>query len=138
MVITRLMRRLTSLLSLAALSLLLLTPARLAADLIWTPQEGWRVEGGVLAGLGGEDGRNALDLMNKARTDILNDIVTIETNKALSLKFNAFLLTNLGELLGKAYSPQCRINAMILLGVLFLGAMIWVVIVSLPAPEIVK
>ncbi len=68
MVITRFMRRLPLLLSLAALSGLLLSPARLAAELIWTPQGGWRVEGGVLAGLATEDGRNALDLMNKARS----------------------------------------------------------------------
>ena len=68
MVITRFMRRLPFLLFLAALSGLLLSPARLAAELIWTPQGGWRVEGGVLAGLATEDGRNALDLMNKART----------------------------------------------------------------------
>lgn len=61
------MRRLTTALSLAAFSLLLCLPARLAADLIWTPQEGWHVEGGVLGGVGGEDGRNALDVMNKAR-----------------------------------------------------------------------
>ncbi len=61
------MRRIPSSLFLAALSLLLFIPSRLAADLIWTPQEGWHVEGGILAGLGGEDGRNALDLMNKAR-----------------------------------------------------------------------
>lgn len=62
------MRRFTLSLSFAAVSLLLFVPARLAADLIWTPGGGWRVEGGALAGLGGEDGRNALDLMNKART----------------------------------------------------------------------
>jgi len=67
MVITSPMRRFFHLLSLAAVSLLASLPSRLAADLIWTPQSGWHVEGGVLAGLGGEDGRNALDLMNKAR-----------------------------------------------------------------------
>jgi outer membrane protein assembly factor BamD len=61
------MRRLTPLLFLAAVTGLLLAPARLAADLIWTPQGGWQVEGGVLASLGGEEGRNALDLMNRAR-----------------------------------------------------------------------
>ncbi len=61
------MRRISPLLLLAAISGLLLVPARLTADLIWTPAGGWTVEGGVLAGLGGEDGRNALDLMNKAR-----------------------------------------------------------------------
>lgn len=38
------------------------------ADLVWSPQAGWRVEGGVLSGLLGEDGRKATDLMNKART----------------------------------------------------------------------
>ena len=61
------MRRLISFLALAVLSVLLCAPARVAADLVWTPQGGWRVEGGVLAGVTGEDGRNALDLMNKAR-----------------------------------------------------------------------
>ncbi|HEY4249085.1 MAG TPA: tetratricopeptide repeat protein [Lacunisphaera sp.] len=67
MVITSIMRRFTSPLFLAALSLLLFLPSRLAADLIWTPESGWHVEGGALAGIAGEDGRNALDLMNKAR-----------------------------------------------------------------------
>lgn len=37
------------------------------ADLVWTKQSGWRVEGGALSGLAGADGRNALDQMNKAR-----------------------------------------------------------------------
>ncbi len=43
----------------------LLSAAR--ADLVWKPGTGWSVEGGALAGLTGADGRNALDLMNKAR-----------------------------------------------------------------------
>jgi outer membrane protein assembly factor BamD len=38
------------------------------ADLVWTAQGGWRVEGGSLSGLTGAEGRNALDQMNKART----------------------------------------------------------------------
>ncbi len=42
-------------------------PARLAADLVWTPEAGWKLEGGVISGLTGEEGRNALALMNKAR-----------------------------------------------------------------------
>lgn len=42
--------------------------ARLSADLVWTPGQGWRVEGGALAGLTGEEGRNALELMNNARS----------------------------------------------------------------------
>jgi outer membrane protein assembly factor BamD len=62
------MPRTHSLLLLAALAVLLLLPARLAADLVWTPEGGWKVQGGVLAGYAGEEGRNALDLMNKART----------------------------------------------------------------------
>ena len=61
------MRRLPLLSLLAALLTLLLAPARLAADLVWTPQDGWKVEGGALAQFTGEEGRNALDLMNKAR-----------------------------------------------------------------------
>ena len=38
------------------------------ADLVWTPQTGWRVEGGALSGLAGPEGRKALDLMNDARS----------------------------------------------------------------------
>lgn len=61
------MRR-SSLLSLAAaLALLLLLPARLSADLVWTPEGGWKVQGGVLAAFSGEEARNALDAMNQAR-----------------------------------------------------------------------
>jgi outer membrane protein assembly factor BamD len=52
---------------LLALLVVLLAPARVAAELVWTPGQGWRVQGGVLAGLTGEEGRNALDLMNAAR-----------------------------------------------------------------------
>src|SRR6476659_4904037 len=48
-----------------AFSCLLGTTAR--ADLVWTRQTGWRVEGGALSGLAGAEGRNALDQMNKAR-----------------------------------------------------------------------
>lgn len=60
------MRRLLHPLPLAALVALLL-PLRLCADLVWTPQDGWKVQGGALAAFAGEEGRNALDLMNKAR-----------------------------------------------------------------------
>ncbi|MFZ5494737.1 MAG: tetratricopeptide repeat protein [Verrucomicrobiota bacterium] len=62
------MRRLPLPLLLAVLATLLLSPARLAADLVWTPEGGWKVQGGALASLVGEEGRNALELMNKART----------------------------------------------------------------------
>ena len=48
------------------LSLVLASAAR--ADLVWSPDSGWRIEGGVLSGLTGAEGRNALDLMNKGRT----------------------------------------------------------------------
>ncbi len=38
------------------------------ADLVWTPATGWKVEGdSVLKGILPEEGRNALDSMNKAR-----------------------------------------------------------------------
>jgi outer membrane protein assembly factor BamD len=37
------------------------------ADLVWSPQTGWSVEGGVLAGMDRRDSGNALSLMNAAR-----------------------------------------------------------------------
>jgi outer membrane protein assembly factor BamD len=52
----------------AVVAIALFGTARLSAELVWTPGQGWRVEGGALAGLSGEDGRNALELMNNART----------------------------------------------------------------------
>jgi outer membrane protein assembly factor BamD len=41
--------------------------ARLSAELVWTPGQGWRIEGGALAGLSNEDSSNALEQMNSAR-----------------------------------------------------------------------
>ncbi len=52
---------------LAALALLFL-PARLAADLVWRPDTGWQLEGGVVSGLPPQENYNAVELMNKART----------------------------------------------------------------------
>lgn len=60
------MRRLTTSLVFVVLAALL-SHVRLAADLVWTPEGGWKVEGGVLASLAGEEGKGALDLMNRAR-----------------------------------------------------------------------
>jgi outer membrane protein assembly factor BamD len=37
------------------------------ADVVWNPETGWKIEGGVLEGLGGRDGQDALALMNRAR-----------------------------------------------------------------------
>jgi outer membrane protein assembly factor BamD len=48
-------------------SLFWVSASTLRADLVWTPQTGWRVEGGALSGLAGAEGRNALDQMNRAR-----------------------------------------------------------------------
>lgn len=50
-------------------TLALATGAALHADLVWTPEGGWRAEGGVLAGVLPEEGRTALDSMNKARAE---------------------------------------------------------------------
>ena len=47
--------------------LLCLLAVSARADLVWSAQTGWRLEGGALSGLAGADGRNALDMMNKAR-----------------------------------------------------------------------
>ncbi len=52
---------------LLAVALLLAFPARMAADLVWTPSGGWKIEGGLTSGLAGDDARRALSLMNKAR-----------------------------------------------------------------------
>jgi outer membrane protein assembly factor BamD len=49
-------------------SIVCVLTATVRADLVWTAQTGWRVEGGALSGLAGAEGRNALDQMNRART----------------------------------------------------------------------
>ena len=61
------MRRLTSVFLLAVLATSLVPATRLVADLVWQPGTGWRVEGGVFSILSTEEGRNALEQMNKAR-----------------------------------------------------------------------
>lgn len=50
-----------------AIAFCLLFAVSARADLVWNPDSGWRIEGGVLSGLTGPQGQNALDLMNKAR-----------------------------------------------------------------------
>lgn len=55
--------------ALAACACFMLSAARLAADLVWTPQTGWKIEGGVLSGLSSSENSTALSLMNKARAD---------------------------------------------------------------------
>jgi outer membrane protein assembly factor BamD len=57
-------RWLSGLLVLTCLSLL---TGRLSAELVWTPQSGWQIEGGLLVGLTASEAENALQLMNKAR-----------------------------------------------------------------------
>src|ERR1051326_3173195 len=58
-------RALRALCCLISITFLLSSTGR--ADLVWTKQTGWRVEGGALSGLAGPEGRTALDQMNKAR-----------------------------------------------------------------------
>lgn len=41
---------------------------RAGAELVWTPQTGWQIQGGALAGIAGADAGNAVQMMNKART----------------------------------------------------------------------
>jgi len=60
--------------SLFAASRLLLFPIALGllaaiarADLVWSRDTGWRIEGGALSGLTGSGGQDAINLMNKAR-----------------------------------------------------------------------
>jgi len=61
------------------------------------------------------------ELINRARKEILDDIETIEKNKALSAKFNPVFISLMRELVvkgadGKSYSPQTQINALLLMG----------------------
>lgn len=50
-----------------AVIMLLMFPARMAADAVWTPEGGWKIEGGLSSGLSGENAHDALTLMNEAR-----------------------------------------------------------------------
>jgi len=52
-----------------SLALAIVTSVSLRADLVWTPETGWKAEGGILSGVLPEEGRNALESMNKARAD---------------------------------------------------------------------
>ncbi len=59
--------------------------------------------------------------MNSARREMMEDIDAIEKNKELSTKFNTYFIPLMRDLVfkdkdGKAFSPQTRINAAILLG----------------------
>jgi outer membrane protein assembly factor BamD len=67
MVIPSFMRLRAPLLFAVALAMALAPASRLAADLVWTPGTGWHAEGGMASAFAGEEGKNALDLMNKAR-----------------------------------------------------------------------
>ncbi len=60
------MRR-SSLFVFLSLSLALISAVRMQAELVWSPGQGWRIEGGALAGMSTADTGNALDLMNSAR-----------------------------------------------------------------------
>ncbi|HEY3756592.1 MAG TPA: tetratricopeptide repeat protein [Opitutaceae bacterium] len=62
-------RPLRALRILAAVAVLGMFAREARADLVWSPDSGWRIEGGALSGLTGDQGRNALQLMNKARRD---------------------------------------------------------------------
>lgn len=48
-------------------SLFCLFASAARADLVWNPNTGWRIEGGVLSEITGSDAHNALNLMNRAR-----------------------------------------------------------------------
>ena len=49
------------------LALLFVMVDRAGAELVWTPQSGWKVEGGALSGASSSEGQSALEFMNKAR-----------------------------------------------------------------------
>ena len=47
---------------------MLMLAGHASAELVWTPQSGWKLEGGALAGVNSSDAQSAIGLMNKART----------------------------------------------------------------------
>jgi outer membrane protein assembly factor BamD len=49
------------------LALMLMLAGHASAELVWTPQGGWKLEGGALAGVSSGDAQSAIGLMNKAR-----------------------------------------------------------------------
>ena len=55
------------LLSSFLLTLVFLLAGRAHAELVWTPQTGWKVEGGALADVASNDSTSAVAFMNKAR-----------------------------------------------------------------------
>lgn len=84
----------------AAFFLVLASTGR--AELVWTPDGGWRVEGGVLSGLVGEDGRRAVDQMNKAR----------ELEEARSHRKAAKSYERVGKRFGNSvYAPEAYYRA---------------------------
>ena len=70
-------------------------PSQLSAELAWSPDTGWRIEGGALSGLTGLGGRNALDLMNKAREkeEKGNYSSALKTYKKVIKKYNTSIYT---------------------------------------------
>ena len=72
-----------------ALAVAALFPSRAAAELVWTPESGWTVEGGALAGFAGEESNRALDLMNKGRRSEENGSLgsAISAYKKVSKKY---------------------------------------------------
>lgn len=49
------------------ISLFCLLAGTARADLVWHPDSGWKIEGGVLSEITGSDAHNALSMMNRAR-----------------------------------------------------------------------
>ena len=48
-------------------TLALALPSHALADLVWTAQTGWQVQGGALSGVSGKDAGTAVEMMNKAK-----------------------------------------------------------------------
>lgn len=84
------------------LSFVLLFTGTARADLVWTPQTGWRIEGGLLSGLSSDDGRRAIDQMNKAR----------RAEERKSLRRAARLYERVGRRYGNSvYAPEAYYRA---------------------------
>jgi outer membrane protein assembly factor BamD len=80
-----------------ALLLAALIPVLARGELTWTAETGWRAEGGVMEVLGGPEARNALELMNRARTAEENG------NDGRALKAYKKVYKNYGK---SVYAPE--------------------------------
>jgi len=74
----------------ALLATITATATAARAELVWTPQTGWKTEGGLLTGLNPADSQTALQLMNTARAheEVGDDFDAIDAYEKVAKKYS--------------------------------------------------